>query len=88
MHARETAPLSGEPFPGIALASTNARGRRTDAKTAPKVTKTVPLSCRWKRQTRPNSLCCCRLNFRVRRLNSAVLAAEQYFVVAVTKRFA
>jgi hypothetical protein len=61
-------------------------GRRTGAKTAPRVPKPVPLSFRWKTQTHPSFLLCCRgWNFL---LNNAALAAEQYCAPAVPKRSA
>ena len=73
--------------------STSAGGRRTDAKTTSKMTKTMrifPLNCcRSKTQTRPSyRLCCWRWNFRVRRLNSAVPAAGRYCGPTGTKRSA
>ena len=71
--------------------STSAGGRRTDAKTTSKMTKTMrifPLNCcRSKTQTRPSyRLCCWRWNFRVRRPNSAGPAAGRCCVLAEKRK--
>ncbi len=76
-------------FLAIVFGSISADGRKMGAKTMAKEMKIVRNCCRSKRTTLPNC-CLCRCwhwNFRVRRRNSAVRAAGQYYAVAETKRF-